>query len=62
MFAPVDPVNYSKPYLHGALILQVITSLRELGSGHVRLYITKPQTALKTRPLTGSIGCWHCLY
>ena len=35
--ASVDPVNCSRPYSSGALILQAIMPLRELGSGHSRL-------------------------
>ena len=35
--APVDPANCSRPYLLGVLIMETITSLLELGSGHLRL-------------------------
>ena len=37
MSEPIDPVNCSRPYSCRALILQAITPLRELGSGHARL-------------------------
>ena len=35
--APVVPANCSRPYLCGVLIMETITSLLELGSGHLRL-------------------------
>ena len=38
---PVAAVNYSRPYLRGALILQAIAPLRELGSRHARLVATR---------------------
>ena len=37
MFAPVEPVNHSRPYSHGVLILQVMMSLHKLVFGDIRL-------------------------
>ena len=40
---PVAAVHYSRPYSRGALILQTIAPLREIGgSGHARLGPVRP--------------------
>ena len=36
---PVRPVNNTRPFLRGALILQAITPCTKIGSGHMRLVI-----------------------
>ena len=42
---PVAAVNCSRPYSHGALILQAIVPLCELGSDHLRLHIQMTSVA-----------------